>query len=78
MNHNELDRAAFRAAYSIASSRLSDSGLACPGAGHSHAIDGLAAIIKEVFEPLCNAEIAQRAARTEKFLPFPAENAAQK
>jgi hypothetical protein len=78
MNHNELDRAAYRAAYSVASTGVGDSELACPGTRHSHAIDCLAAIIKEVFEPLCNAEIAGRAARTEKVLPFRAENAAQK
>ena len=49
MNANQLDRAAYQAAHAIMTS--SDA-----GARRSRPIDGIADIIKNVFEPLCDAD----------------------
>jgi hypothetical protein len=50
MNAKEIERAAYLAAHRILAADISASGLACPGAQRSHAVDTIAAIIQGVFE----------------------------
>ena len=50
MKANEIERAAYMAAYRILMADLSGAELACPGTRRSRAIDAIAGIIKEVFE----------------------------
>jgi hypothetical protein len=68
MNSRQLDRAAYVAAHAILSSVASRGG---------RATDAVADIIKDIFEPLCDAVPASSAVMTEKFLHIPAESAAR-
>ncbi len=51
MSPKEIERAAYVAAYRIVTADTYAPELACPGARRSYAIDTIAEIIKDVFEP---------------------------
>jgi len=50
MNANQMERAAYIAAYRILTTDLTAPELACPGARRSAIVDNIAAIIKSVYE----------------------------
>lgn len=50
MNANQMERAAYIAAHRILTTNLNSPELACPGARRSAMVDGIAAIIKGVYE----------------------------
>jgi hypothetical protein len=64
MNPKEIERGAYMAAHRILTANTSVPELACPGARRSHAIDAIAAIIKDVFE-LHNEALDERLHRFE-------------
>jgi len=72
MNLKDIERAAYMAAHRILMTNLSAPELACPGARRSHAVDTIAHIIEEVFEPY-DSDCASRWERTANCPPDPSE-----
>lgn len=67
MTARQLDRAAYVAAHAILST----------GTRRSHAIDDVAETIKNIFEPLCDADPARKPVPSQKILHSAAESAAR-
>jgi len=68
MTARQLDRAAYVAAHAI---------LSTTGTRRSHAIDDVAETIKNIFEPLCDADPARKPVFSQKILHSAAESAAR-